>query len=451
MKARYPLSLSLFFFVAAAVVADGTNVPRGYRIERETYEIDGRTREKSVRARVGSAEGMTFSTREELEAFAAARAQKLENLRAFKKSSVVIGIPPGNEATDEGLVPAEMVTRIEDGPKFIPIPYAFYNSNDGFMSGVIANAPNLSGTLENLTAIGLYTAPPGDGNDLQWADPNFTLIAALGGIITGPLEFGLSAGAMRMNEKIVDRGEKMAEFSDPKGFVGASVSWDIAERVKNTVKVRVLGSPSNTLALVEDPRYLAYGPFDWSVDGEESVTRDAIDWKENFREGSKATIRVKYAIAQPSYDELAKTLSGGAEYARFFRVGDRFNPSFRVGTEANSGDPDLKIGRNVRGIRNASIKGNADAYANLSVQTSLFRVGHAEFHFSPVADAIVAYVPDDPDYEWDCGIAAGGELLVFLDSVKSLPIKLGFAYDFRPDNRVNDDRFEIDFNFAVTY
>ncbi len=451
MKARFPLSLSILLFAAAAIAAEGTNVSRGYRVERETYAIDGRTRENSVRARVGSAEGMTFASRDELEAFAAARAQKLENLRAFKKSSVVIEFPPENEAAEERLVSVEMVTRIEDGPKFIPIPYAFYNSNDGFMSGVVANAPNLSGTLENLTAIGLYTAPPGDGNDLQWTDPNFTLIAALTGIMAGPLEFGLSAGAMRMNEKIVDRGEKMAEFSDPKGFVGASVSWDIANRVKNAVKLRILGSPSSKLALVKDPRYLAYGPFDWSVDAEESVTRDAIDWKGNFREGSKATIRVKYAIAKPSYDEMTKTLSGGAEYARFFRAGDRFNPSFRVGTEANSGDPDLKIGRNVRGIRNSSIKGNADAYANLSVQTYLFRVGHAEFHFSPVADAIAAYVPDDPDYEWDWGFTAGGELLVFLDSVKSLPIKLGFAYDFRPDSRVNDDRFEIDFNFAVTY
>lgn len=451
MKARFPLCLALFILASAALVAEGTNVPRGYRIERETYFIEGRTREASVRARVGSAEGMTFSTRDEIEAFAAARAQKLENLRAFKKSSVALDLPPGNEANEEGLVSAELVTRIEDGPKFIPIPYAFYNSNDGFMSGVVANAPNLSGTLENLTAIGLYTAPPGDGNALQWTDPNFTLIVALTGIKTGALEFGLTAGAMRMNEKTVDRGEKMAEFSDPKGFVGAAVSWDIAERVKNAVKFRVSGSPSNRLALVKDPDYLTYGPFDWSVDAEESVTRDAIDSKGNFREGSKATIRAKYAIAKPSYDELTKTLSGGAEYARFFRVDDRFNPSFRIGTEAISGSPDLKIGRNVRGVRNSSIKGNADAYANLSVQTRLFRVGHAEVHFSPVADAIVAYVPDDPDYEWDWGFTAGGELLVFIDSVKSLPIKLGFAYDFRPDSRVNDDRFEIDFNFAVTY
>jgi hypothetical protein len=451
MKARFHLSVSLIILVVAAATAEGANVPRGYRVVRDTYSIAGRTRETSVRARVGSAEGMTFPTKEELDGFAAARAQLLENMRAFKKSSVLVEIPTGYAPDDEGFIPAELVTRIEDGPKFIPIPYAFYNSNDGFMTGAIANAPNLSGTLENLTAIGLYTAPPGDGNALQWTDPNFTLIVALSGIRTGALELGLTAGAMRMNEKTVDRGEKMAEFSDPKGFVGAAVSWEIAERVKNSVKFRLSGSPSNDLAIVEDPDYLSYGPFDWSIDAEESVTRDAVDWKGNFREGSKATIRAKYAIAKPSYDERTKTLSGGAEYARFIRVDDRFNPSFRVGAEANSGFPDLKIGRNVRGIRNSSIKGNADAYANLSVQTSLFRLGHAEFHCSPVADAIVAYVPDDPDYEWDWGLTAGGELLVFLDSVKSLPIKLGFAYDLRPDSRVNDERFEIDFNFAVTY
>lgn len=451
MKARTILIQCLFILAIGAITAEGTGATRGYRVERESYSIEGRTREESVRARVGSAEGAIFSTREELDAFVAARAQKLENLRAFRKSSVAVEILAGNGTGEDGFVPVAIATRIEDGPQFVPIPYAFYNSNDGFMTGAIANAPNLAGTLENLTAIGLYTAPPGDGNDLQWTDPNFTLIVALTGIRTGDLEFGLSAGAMRMNEKTVDRGFKMTEFSDPKGFLGGTVSWNLAERVKNTVRLRATGSPSNKLVLVEDDDYLSYGPFDWALEAEESITRDAIDWKGNFREGTKATVRAKYAIAEPSYAEMTKTVSGGAEYARFVLAGDRFNPSVRLGAEATSGNPDLKIGRNVRGIRNSSITGNADAYVNLSVQTKLFRAGHAEFHFSPVVDAIVAYAQDYRPYEWDCGITAGGEFLVFLDSVKSLPIKLGFAYDFRPDSRVNDDRYEIDFNFSVTY
>ena len=94
---------------------------------------------------------------------------------------------------------------------------------------------------------------------------------------------------------------------------------------------------------------------------------------------------------------------------------------------------------------------SAIAYANATLQARVLRVGHTEIHLSPIIDAIAAYAPNDPDYEWDWGLTTGGELLFFFDNVKSLPIKLGFAYDLRPDSRVNDKRYEIDFSFSMTY
>lgn len=421
----------------------------GFVIRSEAYDISGRTRESVVRVFLGTAEGKTFGTKDALEAFAKARAQKLENLRVFKHSSVTV-----DYSAEDGSgtpVPVTLRTTIEDGAKFVPIPYAFYNSNDGFMAGMIANAPNLHGSLQNLTVVSLYSAPPDENDALRWADPNFLLLAALSGIRTSHAELGFTASAMRMNVTTENRGVDKAEFEELAGALSASVAVEIARSVKNAVKLRVGGSPAHTILSVSDPEYLSYGPIDFFAEAEDSVTRDTINWKGNFREGSKASVKAGYRYAIPTEADATKSLSCGAEIAQYRIAGTRLNPSFRVGAKGNTGDPDLKAGQVTRGIRNSGIKGNAAWYANATLQTKLFRAGHAEFHLAPVVDAIVAYVPDDPDYEWDWGVTAGGELLAFLDNAKSLPIKLGFAYDFRPDSRVNDKRYEVDFSFSLTY
>ena len=449
-----PLIASTIFVLALIprpVLAENAAKDTGYLVVGETYEISGRTKEESVRVRVGSAIGTRFASRDALDAFVTAREQALENLRSFKKSAVLAEIDANGEIDADGYVPVTLRTRIEDGAAFVPIPYAFYNSNDGFMAGAIANAPNLAGTLSNLTLVGIYAAPPSDTEALQWTDPDYAIIAAITGIRLGRFELGVNGNAMRMNEKIEDRGIEKIEFNDLKGQLGASVALIFDGGLKNAVKVRAGGSPSGKVISVDDSDYLSYGPIDRYFEIENALTLDAFNWRGNFRKGDKASVRARLALEDPTYAKNKETLYVAADYAHFMLFGTRFNPSFRLGLDANTGDPDLKEGRNARGIRNAGIKGNAAAYANASVQTLLVRAGKAELHFSPVADAIVAYAPGDEDYEWDWGITAGGELIAFLEATKALPIKLGFAYDFRPDSRVNDKRYEIDFGFSLFY
>ncbi len=447
---RRVLSALLIIAIYHSLPAESeTPSTAGFVIRSEAYAISGRTREGIVRAFLGTAEGKTFETKDALETFAKARAQRLENLRIFKRSSVIVDYSA--EDSSGNPVPVTLRTTIEDGAKFVPIPYAFYNSNDGFMAGMIVNAPNLQGTLQNLTVVSLYSAPPDENDALRWADPNFMLLAALSGIRAYHAELGLTASAMRTNVTTENRGIEESEFEELAGAFSASVAVQIAESVKNSIKLRVGGSPANTILSVNDPEYLSYGPIDFFAEAEDTVTRDTINWKGNFREGSKASVRAGYRYAIPTEADSTKSLSCGAEFSEYQIAGTRFNPSFRVGAKGNTGNPDLKAAQVARGIRNSGIKGNAVAYANATLQTRLFRAGHAEFHLAPIADAIVAYAPDDPDYEWDWGVTAGGELLVFLDNAKSLPIKLGFAYDFRPDSRVNDKRYEVDFSFSLTY
>jgi hypothetical protein len=441
------LLASLFFATAEEKPVSAA----GYRIEAETYVISGRTREAAVRARLGSAEGKTFASRERLEAFAQERAQRLENLRTFKKSSVTVDYPSDAPEDPSLPVPVTLRTTIEDGSEFVPIPYLFYNSNEGFMAGTITNAPNLNGTLENLAVVALYTAPPDDDDRLQWTDPNFVALATLSGVRVDGFELGFVAGVMRMNKDIEDRGIVKTKYNEVLVTGSTTLSWNITPSLKNATKLRFGISPSSDIVEVRDPDYLSYGPVKYLIEGEDSLTRDAVNWKGNFRAGSKATVRAGYAIASPTDASATRKLSGGAEFAGFKIVGSWLNPSFRVGVKGNTGDPDLEAGLPIRGIRNSGVKGNAVAYANGTLQARILRVGHTEVHLAPIMDAIAAYAPDDPDYEWDWGLTAGGELLFFFDAMKSLPIKFGFAYDLRPDSRVHEKRYEIDFSFSMTY
>lgn len=70
----------------------------------------------------------------------------------------------------------------------------------------------------------------------------------------------------------------------------------------------------------------------------------------------------------------------------------------------------------------------------------------------PCLDAAWAFTPDDGERTHDWGLGAGLELLALFDAMKNLPIKLGFAYDLRPESRINGDKaYEIDFSFRLSF
>ena len=210
-------------------------------------------------------------------------------------------------------------------------------------------------------------------------------------------------------------------------------------------------SPSSDITKTVDPDYLEYGPTDlsWSIGDE--IAYDSINWIGNFRSGCKANARLDYQVTYPTEESMQRDFRFQASIAGFHPINGRFNPNFRVSAFAKSGNADLEAGLLTRGIRNNGMKGNEGVFLNTGLQTKLFRAGQAECHFMPTVDFAWAYTPGDDDYESDYGFTVGGELLAFFDSMKNLPIKLGYAYDLRPDNRLNGGkRYEIDFNFSLT-
>ena len=320
------------------------------------------------------------------------------------------------------------------------------------MSGLVANAPNISGTMQNLTAMGLYAAPPDEQDRLQWSDPNFMIIVNWSNIRINPVILQITGMAMRMNRKIEDLGIVKNQFHALAltGIVSAEVP--VTETLSSKTSVNYTWSPDYSVDYIDDEDLLPWGPIDSSFGVKTGFVVNNFHWENNFRNGWKGEILGGIEHTRPSLAEEHTRFKGEAEIAGFYPLSKRFNPQTRISAFGQTGYPILDAGRKIRGIRNGELRGNAGVFLNTGVQIFLVRFGSVELHLVPCFDAVWLYTDDADTREIDWGLAAGGELLFFLDALKSLPIKFGFAYDLRPEEKNGSGKFyEIDFSFSLTY
>lgn len=439
---RY-ITILLLFFSVHPVWADPV-----YRIVNETWEISGRTRQNALEQVVGSTVNREYSSKEDVYSAAAERKKRLDNMRLFEKTAVT----PRFGTEENGIIPVTMATTIVDGTAFLPLPLVFYNSNEGLIAGIIANAPNISGTLQNLTAVGMYTAPPDEDDALQWTNPNFMVVLNWSGIRIHPVIFSATALAMKMNKKIEYLGIVKNKYS-ALSFTGVLTGEiPLTETVSFRNSIRYTMSPDHSISYITDTSLLVWGPLDSSAVVQTGFILTAFHWEENFRSGWKAEIKGGYEWVNPSLAPIHCAIIGDAEFAAFLPVSHRLNPQFRLYGFGRSGQPQLEAGAKIRGIRNGELRGNAGIFLNAGLQILLARFSSLEIHVLPFIDAAWLYTDGAETREHDFGLAAGGELLVFLNTLKSLPVKLGFAYDLRPEDRNGSGKFyEIDFSFALTY
>lgn len=451
--AIFRMALLLLFVASSSAFADR------WVIASENFLITGRSRQDAIVRNIGESVGREFASREELEAFAADRRQKLENLRVFKSSSIDIQWPEG-ESTAGGAAarplaePREaiLMTTITDGTAISPIPYAFFNSNDGLQSGIIVNMPNLAGTLQNLMLVGVYVAPPGEDDRLKWGDPNYVALVTWNNIAVGPFSLALTGMARRYKTDIVDRGDVMATYRETGGSGMAALSLPISGRLTNTVAAGYRAFPDIELISVSDDSYLEFGPYDSRLEIVDELVWSDFDWEGNFRSGVLSKAGISFTRSDATKAGIRNSFLVKTETAAYIPATDFVNPLFRVSAFAKTGNPELDAGSMTRGIRNNAMKGNLGACVNTGAQFKLLRFGGAELHLTPTLDFALAYAPDDDDYQTDWGFGAGSELMLIFDSMRSLPLRLGVAYDLRPGRFVrNDKRLEVDFNFTYTY
>lgn len=409
------------------------------------WAITGRSRPDSVRSYFDIEENPLFASREDANLWVQELEQKLDNSRMFKSVQAETKYPD-----DDSVI---ITVTIEDGTFFFPVPYAFYNSNEGFQSGAVLNFLNIAGTLQNLTFVGLYAAPPDQNDMLQWANPNFFLLGTWSGFQAGPNKLGLVGSVMRMRRSVVDSGYLKGEFKETGLMGGLNVNTPLpVQNLSNTASVRLSVSPESSLEGEFDNDYLAYGPQLTSQRVQNSIEYNSIIWKQNLREGIKLGLGGEWSREETRYAGIHYGFKTEAEGAFYAVLNDRFNPSARILAFANTGKPILASGAWTRGVRNNELAANAAVFVNTGFQISLFRLGGTEFHVNPFVDAAYVHEYGNTFNENRVAAGAGAEFILMIDAAKNLPVKLGIAWDLRPEEEIGGGkRLEVEFAFNLTY
>ena len=255
-----------------------------FRIVDERYEVEGRTKTEALIRAIGRPEGRVFATKEALEAYVDRRKQQIDNLRVFQSFDISTEYGEASELEPDS-IPVVLTIHIKDGTRFLPLPYGMYNSNQGFMAGVIATLPNVGGYLQDFQITGVYNAYPDRDNGLQWDNPNFQLMFDWMGFKTGRFIFGGTLLAARENEQVIDRGKTYLEAQSLLLYANARGSYRILDTLTDTLQVTVTGMPQTETLKVVDPHYYLYGQQKMTLRIADTLTYDNVNWRQNFRQG----------------------------------------------------------------------------------------------------------------------------------------------------------------------
>lgn len=442
----------LCFFILAALASPIWS--EQYWIADEQYKIDGRTKPEALIQIIGPPEKKVFLSREELQNYVSQRKQRIDNLRTFQQFDITLDYArPLEIDTGQNIIPVILTVHIKDGARILPLPYALYNSNAGFMAGAVVILPNIAGLLQDFQITGVYNAYPDENNELQWLNPNFELILDWTGLRAGDFKFGALGLVSKLNERIIDRGKTylLAKSLLVTGLIRGSYQFN--DTLTNTVEIIANGIPQTETIEIIDSSYYSYGQQKLSLQFTNTLTYDNINWIGNFRRGIESNLSLSTNYFMPYYADNWASVFVGADIAGHYILNSFINPNARFSFFYFGPDRPLFImGEKVRGIINTELTGNFGVFINTGAQIKLLRIGKTEFHLTPTLDFAFVYAADGHPDPAETGFAAGAELGLMDDRLRAFPIRFGFAYDLRP--KYGSDigrRVEIDINFQMFY
>jgi hypothetical protein len=445
--------LHALFFLAVLCAAFPFFAER-YVIANEELIINGRTKLQTVRRIIDDPQGREFDSREELQRFVDGRKKILDNTRQFERVDIAILDEPdalNSSAEESGKpVPITIAVTLTDSAPFAPIPFAVYNSNLGFMAGLFVNMPNFFGRFQNMMVITQYTAYPNSRDELQWANPNFTLGVIWNGIRAGDFSLGFTGFFGRNNDLTEIGSKEMIKTRAVTLSTSASVVYDFSGTVSNRAMMGISGAIEPEILEENNISYRAYNPIKTTLRFIDTLSYEKIDWQENYRAGINASVSAGARHFQPYNESPWSQFTASAQLAAF-DIWGKVNPSARIFAEYAGTRPTLEMAHGVRGIRDAEFAAESALFFNTGLQIKLFRLKAMEIHINPLFDAALFFGNAESDKAVLPAMGIGLEVIMFHDRMKSMPIKLGIAYDLHPVNETESKRFEIDLNFTFTY
>ena len=447
------LFLCIMLFPAAAETAsNGGGDDISFEIRDVEYTIDGKTRESVLTHYLNIKSGKVLEGRTALQEYLDDKRQMIHNQRTLEGGEITASFSQDPDDPDRMFVDLKVAVR--DTWNYLILPYAKYDSNDGFLLSLRGRNYNFLGGMETLEVNLDYLKPNSGGSEYSlnggfaipfylWGydwefemDEDFTIIenepfqntTEIGLTMDIPLDKLTWKASLKQSYYLNEDGEE-----DEDGYYMKTAA-SFGSSVPTGLDLPLFGALSYSPALITSYAYKPFGSLSEDRKGYEfgakhGVYAGRINWMDNFRDG--ATIAIDQNLRYNFDRELwlsdfdiefqgHKSFGWGGLSSRiqgFYRYND---------VEEEPGEP-------IRGILNARIAdGDAGIFANFDFPIRMwiwFLDRWFEGHISPFFDYALVR-PENGEFDLSEGwYGVGMEGFAFLKKARSIYLRVSVGLD----------------------
>jgi hypothetical protein len=438
--------------------SNGGGSDQVFEIREVRYSIDGKTREDVLRRYLDIRPGQVLEGRAALQEYLEDKRQMIDNQRTLEGGDVAADFFQDPEDPRKTFVDIEV--SVKDTWNYIALPYAKYDSNEGFLMSLRGRNYNFLGGMETLE-INLDYVKVFEGTeeydtkyslnggfaipfylwDYDWKFSIDEDIAVIDypdeKLLQNETHLGLSMDIP------LDRNTWQAKLDqyyylnpdgreDPDAYY-MRTSGSFGSSIPLGLDVPFYGIPDYSVALITSYSYKPFGTLSEDRQGYEfgaahGLSVGRINWLGNFRDGTEVSLDqdLRYNFSRElwlsNFDlefQGHKSFGWGALSSRvqaFYRYND---------VEEDAGEP-------IRGILNSRMSGDAGVFVNLDFPVKMwiwFLDRWFEGHISPFFDYALLR-PEKGSFDLSQGWYGGGlEGFAFLKKARSIYLRVMVGLD----------------------
>jgi len=444
----------LVFFCTALLplYSDGVGTDKTeFIIRNVNYTIEGSTRESVLIHYLNIKSGQSFSSKDKLLTCLDTKVQLINNQRTLAEGRIDASYI--NDPDNPDITFVDMDVYVKDTWNYILLPYAKYDSNEGFLLSLRGRNYNFLGSMETLSVNLDYLKPDGGTSEYSlngglelpfyiWGyNWKFSLDEDIIISSDSPLELQTKAGIsmdIPLNsltwQASVDQEFYLNEDgeSDADGYYTIT-SARLGSSIPTGLDLPLLGELSYTAGLITS---YAYKPFDvlseerkgYELGGQHGISAGQINWQGNFRDGISlsADQNLRYNFTRELW---LSNMDIEFQYHKSFGWG---GISSRLQGFYLYNSTEEAIGGPIRGILNARLDGNSAIFLNVDFPVKIwiwFLDRWFEGHLSPFFDYAIVKT-NDGDFSLNEGwYGAGIEGFAFLKAARSIYLRLSLGVD----------------------
>jgi len=459
------------FSVVSLLSAQAGDVPADdvrYRIVSVDYDIHGQTREYALSLAVPVDTKTVFIGKAGFDSYITDLNTLFVNERVL--DSVRLDTLFG-EASDDGIVPVQLVVHTVDTWNIIALPYPKYDSNSGFQMKLKLKDYNFLGSMQVLTGDIVYEVDNAGkstfatnvdfglpfkylDHDFEWKNdislsfpvdevPNLNFSTGLA--VEIPVGFSTLNVGLTQSLLVNDRDDDDMLYAEDPCYAREKLAASLPIKLYGFERLGELDWTPNTSVTANWSTNGIHhddlkGPrFNWG----HSIGAGRVDWHGNFRQGASYSVSNDYSLNLHTLEPLTVSLSTEvAGYASFF---ERFGISSRLTGFYNFHDKlSTSAADNLRGILNDRISTDTAFTLNLDLPVKVLyanfyeitgvswtRFIGFEMHASPFFDMAVTHDGKSEKYfSLEDGWYSGGmEIIVYPMKMRSIYARVSVGYD----------------------